>query len=60
LEKETGFVRDELGFKGLVEEDEEMRKIVFDGEIGKVDEFKKLKKPMGLEGEGSQSKKLIT
>ena len=53
-------MRDELGFKGLVEEDEEMRKIVFDGEIGKVDEFKKLKKPTGLEGEGSQSKKVIT
>ncbi len=37
-----------------------MRRITFDGEIAKVDEFKKLKKPVGLEGEGSQSKKSIS
>ena len=36
-----------------------MRRILFDGEVGKVDEFKKLKKPTGLEGENSQSKKVI-
>ncbi len=37
----------EGGFKTLVEEDEDTRRVVFDGEIGKVDEFKKLKKPAG-------------
>ncbi len=41
----------ELGFKTLLEEDEESRKIVFDGEINKVDEFKKLKKPAGLDSD---------
>lgn len=38
----------ELGFKGLIEEDESNRVIVFDGEMSKVDEFKKIKKPSGL------------
>lgn len=41
-------MKEELGFKGLAEEDEEQRKIAFDGEMAKVDEFKKLKKPSAL------------
>jgi hypothetical protein len=31
-----------------VEEDEESRKVVFDEEMYKVEEFKKLKKPLSL------------
>lgn len=38
----------QLGFKGLIEEDESNRVIVFDGEMSKVDEFKKIKKPPGM------------
>ncbi len=49
----------ELGFKSLMEEDEDQRRIVFDGEIAKVEEFKKLKKPVGLEADGPQIKKPV-
>jgi hypothetical protein len=37
LERETAFVTAELGFKGLVDEDDYQRKVVFDGEMAKVD-----------------------
>lgn len=47
----------ELGFKGLIEEDESNRNIVFDGEMSKVDEFKKIKKPSGLQGSGGSDAK---
>lgn len=48
LEKETAFMTAELGFKNLVEEEQESRNVVFDGDIAKIDDFKKLKKPQGM------------
>lgn len=61
MEKETTFMTAELGFKGLIEEEDEQKKIVFDGEISKVEEFKKLKKPEGIEGncEGAGKKVVL-
>jgi len=59
LEKETTFMTAELGFKGLIEEEDEQKKIVFDGEISKVEEFKKLKKPEGIEGNGEGTAKKV-
>lgn len=40
----------QLGFKSLIEEDEANKAIMFDGEMSKVQEFKKIKKPPGIQG----------
>jgi hypothetical protein len=57
LEKETAFMTAELGFKNLVEEEQESRNVVFDGDIAKIDDFKKLKKPQGMETSGTLERK---
>ena len=53
MENESKFFED-INF-GILKK-EECLKIVFDSDIGKVEEYKKLKKPMGIEIEEEKKK----